>query len=212
MDFLNSFSLLLKGAGVTLYISGFSMLFGLAAGTAVGIMRVSRRKYLSIPAGCYVEFIRGTPLLVQIFLIYFGLPTLGFDIPADIAAILALTINSAAYVAEIVRAGIQSIGKGQFTASKSLGLNAFQTMTEIILPQAFRNTLPAIGNEFIALIKESSLISVIGIAELTRQGQFIISRTFMSFEIYAGVALIYFAMTFTISRIFRIIEKKVIVP
>jgi len=208
MDIMNSFSLLLNGAWITLYISGFSMVFGLVLGTVIGLMRVSAKKYISVPAGVYVEFLRGTPLLVQIFLIYFGLPAIGMDIPSNIAAVLALSINSSAYIAEIVRSGIQSVDKGQFTASTSLGFSYFQTMINIILPQAFRNTLPTIGNEFIALIKESSLISVIGIAELTRQGQFIISRTFMSFEIYAGVALIYFVMTFSVSRIFKAVEKR----
>jgi polar amino acid transport system permease protein len=121
---------------------------------------------------------------------------------------LALGLNSGAYIAEIVRAGIQSIPKGQYEASRSLGLTHWQTMRYIILPQAFRNILPALGNEFITLTKDSSLASVIGVSELMRSGQFVISRTFQTFSIYFGIAFVYFLMTFVISRIVRYIERR----
>jgi len=206
---INNFTYLLEGAVSTLRLTFFSVLIGLIIGTFVGMGRLSKYKFLNIPATVYVEFIRGTPLLVQLFIIYFGLPQLGINLPKYPAAIVALGINSGAYVAEIVRAGIQSVPKGQYEASRSLGMTHSQTMRYIILPQAFRNILPALGNEFIAMTKDSSLASIIGVTELMRTGQIVISRTFQSFSIYGGVAVIYFAMTFTMSRIVRWIEKKV---
>lgn len=208
-EVLKSLPFLLQGALISLEVTLLSALFGTIIGTLAGIGRLSKILLIKIPCYCYIEFIRGTPLLVQIYIIYFGLPSLGIDLPPFTAAIVALSINAGAYTAEIVRAGIQSISKGQTEAARSLGMTFFQTMRYIILPQAFKNILPALGNEFIALTKESSLVSVIGIAELTRQGQYIISRTFKVFEIYGGVALIYFAITFTLSWIVAWIEKKV---
>jgi polar amino acid transport system permease protein len=208
---IDNLPFLLEGALITLEITALSVLLGLVIGTFVGIGRLSKFKIFSIPSTIYVEFLRGTPLLVQIFLIYFGLPSLGINIPAFPAGIFALGINSGAYVAEIVRAGIQSIPKGQFEAARSLGLTQWQTMRYIILPQAFRNILPAIVNEFIALMKDTSLVSVIALRELLRSGQIIISRTFQSFSVYSAVAIIYFILTFTTSRIMRAVEKKMAV-
>lgn len=211
-EVVKSFPFLLQGAWITLQITLLAALFGTLLGTLVGMGRLAKIAILRFPCTCYVEFIRGTPLLIQIYIIYFGLPSLGIDLAPFPAAVTALSINAGAYIAEIVRAGIQSIGKGQMEAARSLGMTTWQAMYYIILPQAFRNVLPALGNEFIALTKDSSLVSVIGIAELTRQGQFVISRTFKSFEIFGGVALIYFVITFTLSRISAIIEKKVKIP
>lgn len=209
---LKSFPFLLEGALRTLQITSLAVLIGLVIGTLVGMARLSKYKLLNYPATIYVEFFRGTPLLVQIFIIYFGLPALGINIPRYPSGIIALGINSGAYVSEIVRAGIQSISKGQTEAAKSLGMTYWQTMRYIILPQAFRNILPALGNEFIALTKDSSLVSVIAIRELLRSGQIVISRTYQSFAIYIAVAFIYFAITFTLSRIVRWTEKKVAIP
>ncbi len=205
---VRSFDYLLIGALMTLKITAVSVLMGLVIGTFVGMGRLSKSRAFSWPASVYVEFLRGTPLLVQIFLIYYGLPSLGLNLKAFPAAVIALGINSGAYVAEIVRAGIQSVPKGQYEAARSLGMTHGQAMRYIILPQAFRNILPALGNEFIALLKDSSLVSVIGITELMKSGQIVISRTFASFSIYGGVALIYFGMTFTLSRIVRYVEKR----
>ncbi|HHW72903.1 MAG TPA: amino acid ABC transporter permease, partial [Firmicutes bacterium] len=152
------------------------------------------------------------PLLVQTFLIFYGLPSLiSRPIPAYTAAILALSINSGAYVGEIVRSGIQSIDKGQWEASSSLGLSGAQTMGLIILPQAFRRILPPLGNEFIALLKDSSLVSIIALEELVRKGQIIIGRTFRPFEVWLAVAVIYFVMTFAVSRLVSVVEKRVVV-
>lgn len=202
---------LLLGAWDTLKLTFFSVLIGLVLGTFIGMGRLSKIKFINIPSTVYVEFLRGTPLLVQISIVYFGLPQLGIQLQAYPAAIVALGLNSGAYIAEIVRAGIQSIPKGQYEAARSLGLTHWQTMRYIILPQAFKNILPALGNEFITLTKDSSLASVIGVTELMRRGQFVITRTFQTFSIYFGIALIYFIMTFTISRIVRYIEKRMAV-
>ena len=209
---IKSFPYLLKGAVTTLEVTSLSVLLGLLIGTFVGMGRLSRNPIFSRPATVYVEFIRGTPLLVQIYIIYFGLPSLGLNLPKFPAGIIALGINSGAYVAEIVRAGIQSISHGQYEAARSLGLTHWQAMRYIILPQAFRNILPALGNEFIALTKDSSLVSVIAITELLRAGQIVISRTFQSFSVYFAVALLYFVMTFTMSRIVRRVEKRLAIP
>jgi polar amino acid transport system permease protein len=208
---IKSLPFLLEGALRTLQITSLAVLLGLIIGTFVGMARLSKHRFLRYPAAVYVEFLRGTPLLVQIFIIYFGLPAVGLNIPRYPSGIIALGINSGAYIAEIVRAGIQSIPKGQTEAAKSLGMTYWQTMRYIILPQAFRNILPALGNEFIALTKDSSLVSVIAIRELLRSGQIVISRTYQSFAVYIAVALIYFVMTFIMSRIVRWTEKKVTV-
>jgi len=206
---ISSFPYLLQGAIMTIKITSLSVAIGIAIGIFGGLMRVSKNPILYWLSTVYVEVIRGTPLLVQIFIVYFGLPSLGLRLTPYLSAVSALGINSGAYVAEIVRAGIQSVPKGQYEASRSLGMTHGQTMRYIILPQAFRNILPALGNEFIAMTKDSSLASIIGVTELMRTGQIVISRTFQSFSIYGGVAVIYFAMTFTMSRIVRWIEKKV---
>ncbi|MDU2063542.1 MAG: amino acid ABC transporter permease [Sporomusaceae bacterium] len=206
---VNSFPLLLLGAGVTIEITTLSVAFGLLIGMFVGIARLSKQKLFSYPAAVYVDFIRGTPLLVQIFLIYFALPIIvGQRIDPFIAAITACSINSGAYVAEIFRGGIQSIDKGQMEAGRSLGMTWAQTMRFIIMPQAFKRIIPPLGNEFIAMLKDSSLVSVIGFEELTRRGQLIIARTYGSFEIWLAVAFIYLMMTLTISRFIAYLERR----
>lgn len=206
---VRSFPLLLAGAAVTVQITALSVGFGLLIGMFVGIARLSKLLPVWAAAAVYVDFIRGTPLLVQIFLIYFALPILlGTRIDPFIAAITACSINSGAYVAEIFRAGIQSIDKGQMEAGRSLGMTWPQTMRHIILPQAFKRIIPPLGNEFIAMLKDSSLVSVIGFEELTRRGQLIIARTYGSFEIWLTVAFIYLLMTFTISRLVDYLERR----
>jgi len=206
---VRSFPLLLVGAGVTVQITALSVGFGLLIGMFVGIARLSKIWPVKALAAVYVDFIRGTPLLVQIFLIYFALPlVLGMRIDPFVAAITACSINSGAYVAEIFRAGIQSIDKGQMEAGRSLGMTWAQTMRYIILPQAFKRIIPPLGNEFIAMLKDSSLVSVIGFEELTRRGQLIIARTYGSFEIWLTVAFIYLVMTLTISRLVDYLERR----
>ena len=201
--------ILLMGAGVTIEITAFSVAIGFFIGLFVGIARISQFKILRIMAAVYADCIRGTPLLVQIFLIYFALPmAIGQRVEPFIAAVAACGINSGVYVSEIFRAGIQAIDVGQMEAGRSLGLTWWQTMRFIILPQAFKNILPPLGNEFIAMLKDSSLVSVIGFEELTRRGQLIIAQTYGSFEIWMTVAVLYLIMTMAISRIVAFLEKR----
>ena len=206
---INSLPLLITGAGITIQITAISVGLGLIIGMFVGIARISNVKLLRWLAAIYIDFLRGTPLLVQIFLIYFALPViLEQRVDPFIAAITACGINSGAYIAEIFRAGIQAIDEGQMEAGRSLGMTWVQTMRYIIVPQAFKNIVPPLGNELIALLKDSSLVSVIGFEELTRRGQLIIARTYGSLEIWISVALIYLVMTLTISRLVAYLEKR----
>ena len=205
----NALPLLLAGAGITIEISAISVGLGLAIGCLVSIIRLTQFRLLRYLGNVYVDFIRGTPLLVQIFLVYFALPAIiGQRVDAFFAAISACSINSGAYVAEIFRGGIQSIDNGQMEAGRSLGMSWCQTMRYIILPQAFKRIIPPLGNEFIAMLKDSSLVSVIGFEELTRRGQLIIARTYASFEIWLAVALIYLLMTFVVARLTGILERR----
>ncbi|MBP3722474.1 MAG: amino acid ABC transporter permease [Selenomonadaceae bacterium] len=204
-----SIPLLLTGAAVTIEITVLSIALGIFIGLFAGVARISSVKIVRLAAAVYVDFFRGTPLLVQIFIIYFALPVItGQRIDPFIAAIAGCGINSGAYVAEIFRAGIESIDKGQMEAGRSLGMTWLQTMGYIIVPQAFRRVIPPLGNEFIALLKDSSLVSVIGFEELTRRGQLIIARTYGALEIWLSVAVIYLIMTLTISRLVAYLEKR----
>jgi len=206
---IDSFPLLLVGAVVTIQITAISVSCGMLIGMFAGMARLSKSWPVRMLATVYVDFIRGTPLLVQIFIIYFALPMLsGHRIDAFVAAVTACSVNSGAYIAEIFRAGIQSIDKGQTEAGRSLGMSWGQTMRCIILPQAFKRIIPPLGNEFIAMLKDSSLVSVIGFEELTRRGQLIIARTYGSFEIWLTVAFIYLVMTLAISRLVDYLERR----
>lgn len=210
MQFLNivldALPALIKGAGTTIFLAALSILLGLIGGSLMGIARLSPIPVIRIATQAYIEFFRGTPLLVQIFMVYFGLPALfqswgvPFSLDRPVAAVLALSLNATAYVAEIVRAGIQSIEVGQREASESLGLTPFDTMRYIIFPQAFRRMIPPLGNEFITLVKDTSLVAVIGYEEVFRSGQLIVATTYRAFEIYAAVALVYLVITFAFSR------------
>ena len=205
----NSLPLLLAGAGVTIEITAIAVGLGFVFGLITSVCRLSGVKILNILAVCYVNIIRGTPLLVQIFLIYFALPMIiGERINPFVAAVAACSVNSGAYVAEIFRAGIQSVDKGQMEAGRSLGLSWMQTMRYIILPQAFKHVIPPLGNEFISMTKETSLVSVIGFEELTRRGQLIIAKTYGSFEIWLTVAFIYLVMTFTIAQLVSYLKRR----
>ncbi|WP_417084213.1 amino acid ABC transporter permease [Megasphaera sp.] len=205
----NSLPLLLAGAGVTIEITAIAVGLGFVFGLITSVCRLSGVKILNILAVCYVNIIRGTPLLVQNFLIYFALPMIiGERINPFVAAVAACSVNSGAYVAEIFRAGIQSVDKGQMEAGRSLGLSWMQTMRYIILPQAFKHVIPPLGNEFISMTKETSLVSVIGFEELTRRGQLIIAKTYGSFEIWLTVAFIYLVMTFTIAQLVSYLERR----
>ncbi|WP_218596691.1 ABC transporter permease subunit [Chroogloeocystis siderophila] len=204
---------LLRGALITLQLTAFSVVLGMIAGSLIGIIRLSKILPIRWAARAYIDFFRGTPLLVQIFMIYFGIPAIAqelgftFNLNRLAAAVLALSLNSAAYIAEIVRGGIQSIESGQSEASQSLGMSSVQTMRYIIFPQAFRRMLPALGNEFISLLKDTSLVAVIGFEELFRQGQLIVAENYRSFEIYATVAIIYLCLTLLSSQAFSYFER-----
>ncbi len=206
---VNSFPLLLLGAVITVKITAMSVALGIVIGLFAGIARICRVKPLRWISAVYVDFFRGTPLLVQIFLFYFAVPVItGQRIDPYVAAVGSCGINSGAYIAEIVRAGIQSIDEGQMEAGRSLGMTWAQTMRYVIVPQAMKRVIPPLGNEFIALLKDSSLVSVIGFEELTRRGQLIIAKTYASLEIWFSVAIIYLVMTLTISRFVAFLEKR----
>lgn len=203
-----------QGAVVTLTLTALSIFFGLIGGSFVAFGLISDNKIMKNILRVYVEFFRGTPMLVQLFIIYFGLPAffqgigLQWSLPRLPAAVIALSLNVAAYLAEIIRGGIQSIDKGQWEACEALGMNRLQTLKEVIMPQAFRRILPPLGNEFITLIKDTSLVAVIGFAELFRQGQLIVATTFQAFQVYIAVALVYLILTTLSSFGFKWLEKK----
>jgi glutamine transport system permease protein len=216
--FVRAIPQLLTGAVTTIWITALAVSIGVLIGLVVGLARISGKTWLRALARVYVDAIRGTPLLVQIFIIYLGIPNLlnvllgqQFPINVYVAGVMACGLNSGAYVAEIVRAGIQSIDRGQTEAARSLGMNSWQTMRYVILPQAFKRIIPPLGNEFIAMLKDTSLLSVIGIEELTRKGQLFIAVTFAPFPVYTGVLLMYLAMTLTISRFVSMLERRLAV-
>lgn len=204
---------LLLGALVTIRLTAISIVIGMIAGSLLGIMRLSTSAIVRFLARAYVDFFRGTPLLVQIFWIYFGFPPLlrALGLPIQFnqlsAAVLALSLNSAAYIAEIVRAGIQSIDLGQREASQSLGLGPVQTMRYIVFPQAFRRMIPPLGNEFISMLKDTSLVTVIGFEELFRKGQLAVAQNFRPFAVYTAVALVYLVLTLLSSQVLSRLEQ-----
>lgn len=202
------FEYYLKGAEITIVLAFFAVLFGTMLGLALTLLRRSKFKIISLIATSYVEFVRGTPLLVQIYIIYIGLPKLiGTDMPDMLVGAIALSLNSAAYVSEIIRAGIDAVDKGQMEASRSLGMNHGLTMIHIIIPQAFKNILPALGNEFIAIIKDSSMVSVIGVAELMYNAGIVRGNTALGLEPIIVAAVIYFILTFTLTRALGYVER-----
>lgn len=211
---LDSLPELLQGALVTIQLTAITVVVGIMLGSVIGILRQSPSLPLRWAARTYIDFFRGTPLLVQLLIIYYGIPgvlqSIGSPIKMErfVAAIVALSLNCAAYIAEIVRAGIQSIEVGQREASESLGLGPTQTMRHVIFPQAFRRMIPPIGNEFIALLKDTSLVSVISYQELVQNGRIIVARTYQAFPIYIAVALIYLVLTLVSSQLFSYLEKR----
>jgi arginine/lysine/histidine/glutamine transport system substrate-binding/permease protein len=205
---------LLRGAWITILLTSISFFFALILGSLVAFALISPLKPLAWLCRVYVDFFRGTPMLVQLFMIYFGLPALFQSLGVEIsfnrffAAVLALTLNVAAYLAETLRAGIQSIDRGQWEAAEALAMNPVETMRYVIFPQAFRRILPPLGNEFITLIKDTSLTAVIGFEELFRQGQLTVATTYRAFEIYLAVAIAYLVMTSLASIVFKELEAR----
>ena len=198
---------LMKGLWTTLWLSAISSLFALFLGLITGLARVSQNFTARGLAAVYVECIRGTPLLVQIFIAYFFLGTV-FDLSRNVCGVGALALFAGAYVAEIVRAGIQAIPKGQSEAARSLGMTKAQTMLEIVLPQAFKKILPPLSGQFISLIKDSSLVSVIAITDLTKSGREIITSTFATFEVWLVVAAMYLLVTSVLSQLVFYMERR----
>lgn len=198
------------GLWVTIWISAVASVLGLIIGVVTGLCRVSQNLTLRQLSITYIEIIRGTPLLVQLFIFYFFLGTV-LNIGRLPSGILALGIFAGAYVAEIIRAGIQSIPKGQMEAARSLGMNVPQAMVYIILPQAFKRTLPPLAGQFISLIKDSSLVSVIAITDLTKSGREVITSTFAVFEIWFVVAFLYLILTFSLSQVVAWVERRLAV-
>ena len=215
-SFLSNYSqFFIGGTKITIAISVCTLLLGFIVGVVICLARISRNKVLSFLGRVYIEFLRGTPLLVQIYIIYFGFPTIGIKFPSlgpipseYISAVVALSINSSAYIAEILRSGIQSIDKGQMEASRSLGLDYSTSMRLVIIPQALKNVLPALANEFIVLVKESSIVSVIGIQDLMYSADIVKGNTYLAFEPLLVAAMIYFILTFTLSKLVGLLEFK----
>nr|WP_246032357.1 ABC transporter substrate-binding protein/permease [Vagococcus zengguangii] len=197
-----------KGTLYTLLLAFVGVLFGTILGALLSLMKLSSNKLLKAIAFVYIEYVRGTPLLVQIFLVFFGSNVLGLDLSALASSLIALSLNSAAYVAEIFRAGIKAVDNGQTEAARSLGMNQVQSLRHIVLPQAVKNILPALGNEFVTVIKESSVVSVIGVSELMFQSGVVQGASFKPFMPIVVASLIYFFLTFTLSRLLGVAERK----
>ncbi len=207
------FDAFMRGLTLTVEIAVISIILGFIGGILIGMLRISKNPFVSGLSSIYVEAFRGTPLLIQIFLVYLGLPQLGIEVEsALVAGLIALSANSAAYQAEIFRGGVQSIPKGQMEAARSLGMTHNQSMANVVIPQALRNALPAYTNEFITMIKDSSLVMTIGVLELTLTGKLISAETAQPFVVLIFVAILYFILTFSTSRVLRYVEKRFAIP
>ncbi|MBU5089404.1 ABC transporter permease subunit [Staphylococcus aureus] len=202
-------SFFLKGIKITILISLIGVALGSILGAFVALMKLSKIKIISWIASIYIEILRGTPMLVQVFIVFFGITAaLGLDISALVCGTIALVINSSAYIAEIIRAGINAVDKGQMEAARSLGLNYRQTMKSVIMPQAIKNILPALGNEFVTLIKESSIVSTIGVGKIMFNAQVVQGISFDPFTPLIVAAALYFVLTFVLTRIMNMIEGR----
>jgi len=206
---INALPYLMEGLQVTLYIFAIAIVIGFLIGLIVALFRLAPLKILNWIAKIFVDAIRGTPFIVQLFFIYFGLNSLAFiSLDNTTAGIVTVAINAGAYFSEIIRAGIQSIDKGQTEAARSLGLNSTQNMRYIILPQAFRRMLPTITNQAIISLKDTSLLSVIGVADLTQEGRIQASATFDAFNVYLILGIIYFIVIYLLSMLASFVERK----
>jgi len=205
----NNLAFLLSGIQLTLLVTAAALTGSLVLGLIVALGRMSKRPWLKMPATAYIEVFRNTPALIQLMWVYYCLPILtGFDMSAVPSATLSLGVNGAAYVAEIIRGGIQSIDRGQVEAARTLGMSHFQTMRKIVLPQAFRRMIPPFVNESVSLLKFSSLVSVLGVADLTYQAQVLSTTTFRPIEIFTFIAVVYFALCTTLSFVANRLERR----
>jgi polar amino acid transport system permease protein len=200
--------MLLDGALTTLHISILTLFFSFVLGTAGALCRMSRIRWLHGPATWYVEFIRNTPLLVQLFFIYFGLSQVDIQVPNYVAGLIGLVVNNSAYLTEIIRTGIQAVHKGQFEAGLSLGLSYPQLMRRVVFPQAFRVIYPPLCNQFVGIILWSSLVSTIAVEDLAMRGKQLASTTFRSFETYIVLTLIYVVMTLMVSGTLKLVGRR----
>ncbi|MBE7554946.1 MAG: amino acid ABC transporter permease [Anaerolineales bacterium] len=209
-DFVyDRWELLAKGLGMTLYVSFLGMILALALGLLIAMLRMSKFAPLRWIAQAYINIFRAIPLFVFIIWMYYGLPiVLGIDFSPITAGVLCLALQYAGWLAEIYRSGIGAIGKGQREAALSLGLTRFQTFMDVIFPQAFRIMLPPMGNNFVGMLKDSSLVGVIGVFELVRQAQLAVSQTFRPFEFYTAIAIIYILLTQILSQGVSILERR----
>ena len=203
-----SIPLLGTGLLMTLKISALAMVIGLVLGGLLGLASMSRIAPARWFVRAYVDFIRGTPLLIQIFLVYFALPVIGINLPEFWAGVIALSLNAAGFLAEIVRAGLGSIEKGQAEAARSIGLRHHQILFHVLLPQSLRSIVPPATNEMITLVKGSALLSVISVYELTRAGQAVIAVHFAPFEIFLLIALYYYLTVSLLAWLSRWMERK----
>lgn len=200
---------LFRGAVVTVEITAASLLLGCTLGLLIGIGRLNpRRRIIYGFCTAYVAFIRGTPLLVQLFILFFGLPQFGILLPAFVCGVIGMGVYSGAYVSEVVRGAIQSIDRGQMEAARSIGMSSGLAMRSVILPQAVIRMIPPLGNEFIALIKNSALVSLLTIHDVMHEGQKIISVTYRSLEVYLAIAVVYFILTGATTLVLRHFEKR----
>ena len=200
--------MLLDGALTTLHISALTLLLSAVLGTAGALCRLSPRAWLRGPATGYVEFIRNTPLLVQLFFIYFGFSQINLDVPNYLAGLAGLVVNNSAYLTEIIRAGIQAVQKGQREAGLSLGLSYPQLMRHVVFPQAIRVIYPALSNQFIGIILWSSLVSTIAVEDLALRGKQLASSTFRSFETYLVLTALYVVMTLAVSAGLKLLGRR----
>jgi polar amino acid transport system permease protein len=210
--FLHSLPDLFSGLGYTLLLTFVAIAAGFIIGITLALGRVYGNKIINGFCVGYIELIRGTPLLVQLFIIYFGLPSVGILFSPIQAALLGLSINSGAYQAEYLRGAIQSVESGQMTAARSLGMNKLQSIRHVILPQALRISIPAWSNEFIYLLQYSSIAYIIQVAELTAEGKFIAAHTFRYLEVFAMIAVIYLVLTIVSTEIIDRIAKRLSIP
>ncbi|CAE6900219.1 MULTISPECIES: cystine ABC transporter permease [Pseudomonas] len=206
---MDSAPYLLKGAMYTVVLSIGGMFFGLLLGFMFALMRLSRFKVLNWLSRIYVSFFRGTPLLVQLFIIYYGLPQVGIQLSPLLSALVGFSLNMAAYTSEILRAAISSIDRGQWEAAASIGMNRMQTLRRSILPQAMRTALPPLGNSFISLVKDTALAATIQVPELFRQAQLITARTYEIFTMYLAAAFIYWILATLLSHFQSRLEARV---
>jgi His/Glu/Gln/Arg/opine family amino acid ABC transporter permease subunit len=202
--------LLMRGLGVTLYVSVAALIVGILSGLLLAFARLSRFRLFTVPAYLLIDFIRGVPLLVLLIFIYYGVSIFtGINIPAIGAAVGGLGIFYGAYMSEVFRAGILSVDKGQIEAAVALGMRRTRVFQRVTLPHAFRTVLPPITNSFISLVKDSSLVSVLAISDLTREGQEIVVATFRAFEAYTLIALIYYGITTVLSLFSTLLERRI---